>query len=171
MKKWISAILVSCLILAGCGSSIGARDNHYQLPEAESEHTCYLTIECTSILDNKEKLSKEKAAFVPEDGIIVSQTEVDYQPGESVYDFLNRICKENKLHMEASYTPLYDAYYIEGINQLYEFDCGSLSGWTYKVNGIAPNYGCSKYEISDGDDIVWSYTCNLGVDVGAETDE
>lgn len=73
--------------------------------------------------------------------------------------------------MEASYTPLYDAYYIEGINQLYEFDCGSLSGWTYKVNGIAPNYGCSKYEISDGDDIVWSYTCNLGVDVGAETDE
>ena len=62
-----------------------------------------------------------------------------------------------------------DGYYIQGINNLYEFDCGAQSGWMYKVNGWFPNYGCSKYTLEDGDDIVWCFTCNgLGADVGAE---
>ena len=62
---------------------------------------------------------------------------------------------------------MYDSYYIEGINNLYEFDCGSESGWMYKVNGWFPNYGCSAYPLKDGDVIVWCYTCNgLGADVG-----
>ena len=64
---------------------------------------------------------------------------------------------------------MYDSYYIEGINHLYEFDCGEQSGWMYKVNEWFPNYGCSSYELSDGDVIVWCYTCKgLGTDVGAE---
>lgn len=68
--------------------------------------------------------------------------------------------------MESSYTPIYDSAYIEGINQIYEFDCGSESGWMYKVNGWFPNYGCSQYKVSDGDNIAWVYTCDLGTDVG-----
>lgn len=56
--------------------------------------------------------------------------------------------------------------YVEGINNLYEFDCGQLSGWMYNVNGWFPNYGCSKYTVQDGDVINWVYTCNLGKDVG-----
>ena len=55
---------------------------------------------------------------------------------------------------------------VEGINQLYEFDCGELSGWMYSVNSWFPNYGCSQYEVSDGDMIEWRYTCDLGRDVG-----
>ena len=51
-------------------------------------------------------------------------------------------------------------------NQLYEFDCGKLSGWMYNVNGWYPNYGCSQYEVSNGDVIQWRYTCDLGRDVG-----
>ena len=71
--------------------------------------------------------------------------------------------------LEYSWTPMYDSYYIQGINNLYEFDCGAQSGWMYKVNGWFPNYGCSKYTLEDGDDIVWCFTCNgLGADVGAE---
>ena len=61
--------------------------------------------------------------------------------------------------LEYSYTPMYGSYYVEGINHLYEFDCGSQSGWMYKVNGWFPNYGCSSYKLKDGDAIVWSYTC------------
>ena len=56
--------------------------------------------------------------------------------------------------------------YIEGIANLYEFDCGPLSGWMYQVNGWFPNYGCSRYQMQDGDNIAWVYTCDLGNDVG-----
>ena len=60
----------------------------------------------------------------------------------------------------------YGSVYIRGINYLYEFSCGPLSGWMYKVNGEYPNYGCSKYKLKDGDVIEWVYTCDLGQDVG-----
>ena len=70
--------------------------------------------------------------------------------------------------MEFSETPLYGSTYIEGIGNLYEFDCGALSGWMYRVNGTFPNYGCSSYILSDGDVVEWVYTCDLGKDVGGE---
>ena len=67
--------------------------------------------------------------------------------------------------MDANYTPAYKTYYVRGIHQLYELDCGNLSGWTYQVNGIVPNYGCSKYTVKAGDMIAWRYTCDGGKDV------
>lgn len=75
---------------------------------------------------------------------------------------------ERNIQIEYSYTPLYGSYYIEGINHLYEFDCGKQSGWMYKVNGWFPNYGCSSYKLEGGETIVWAYTCKgLGTDIGA----
>ena len=68
--------------------------------------------------------------------------------------------------MESSYTPGYDNYYIEGINQIYEKDCGTKSGWMYCVNGTFPNYGCSDYKLKNGDAVEWRYTCDLGSDIG-----
>ncbi len=68
--------------------------------------------------------------------------------------------------MEASWTPMYNSAYVEGIGNLYEFDCGSGSGWMYRVNWWYPNYGCSRYQLADGDYIEWRYTCDLGADVG-----
>lgn len=49
---------------------------------------------------------------------------------------------------------MYNSAYIEGINNLYEFDCGSLSGWMYKVNEWFPNYGCSRYVLKTA--TMWS---------------
>ena len=38
----------------------------------------------------------------------------------------------------------------------------------YKVNdGWFPNYGCSRYQLRDGDVMEWVYTCDLGKDVGS----
>lgn len=91
---------------------------------------------------------------------------VSFSSGESVHDVLQRVCKDKGIHTESQYTPAYDSAYVEGINQLYEFDCGELSGWMYNVNGWFPNYGCSKYTVSNGDTINWVYTCDLGKDVG-----
>ena len=68
--------------------------------------------------------------------------------------------------MEFRSTPFYDSAYIMGINNIYEFDAGELSGWTYKVNGWYPNYGCSRYQLQPGDEIEWHYTCDLGRDLG-----
>ena len=132
----------------------------------QSSHTCTISIECTTILNNWDDLNEAKADFVPSDGWILYTSEVEYSPGETVYDVLYRVCKDTSIQMSAKYTPAYGSYYVEGINQLYEFDCGELSGWMYSVNGWFPNYGCSQYEVSDGDIIEWRYTCDLGRDVG-----
>ncbi|MBE5956483.1 MAG: DUF4430 domain-containing protein [Lachnospiraceae bacterium] len=128
--------------------------------------TCTISISCKTILDNMDKLDPAKKSFVPSSGWILKKTTVTFEEGESVHDVLKRVCKNKGIHMESSYTPIYDSAYIEGINQIYEFDCGSESGWMYKVNGWFPNYGCSQYKVSDGDNIAWVYTCDLGTDVG-----
>ncbi|MEW8994994.1 DUF4430 domain-containing protein [Clostridium sp.] len=133
---------------------------------SSKKYTCTISIECGTILNNRNDLNKNKVDFVPSNGWILGSKTVEFTPGETVYDILGRVCKESKIQMEASFTPMYSSYYVEGINQLYEFDCGNLSGWMYRVNGWYPNYGCSKYEVNDGDNIEWKYTCDLGRDVG-----
>lgn len=129
-------------------------------------YTCTISISCATILDNMDALDKKKVSLIPADGWILKPVTVFFREGESVFDVLQRVCKEKKIHMEFSNTPVYNSAYIEGIYNLYEFDVGSLSGWTYKVNDWFPNYGCSRYQLKDGDVIVWAYTCNLGKDVG-----
>ena len=129
-------------------------------------HTCTISISCATILDNMAWLDPEKVELVPEDGWILEPTAVTYYEGESVFNVLQRTCKQNRIHMEFENTPIYNSAYIEGINNLYEFDCGELSGWMYKVNDWFPNYGCSRYQLHEGDVICWVYTCNLGIDVG-----
>lgn len=134
--------------------------------EDPATNTATLSISCNTILNNHDKLDKSKASFVPSNGVILGASQVELKSGDSVYDVLVRLTKQAGIQMEASWTPMYDAYYIEGINQLYEFDCGNLSGWMYKVNGWFPNYGASKYKVKKGDVIEWVYTCDLGRDVG-----
>ena len=70
-----------------------------------------------------------------------------------MFNVLVREMKRNKIHMEFENTPIYNSAYIEGIANLYEFDCGELSGWMYKVNDWFPNYGCSRYQLKAGDRI------------------
>ena len=129
-------------------------------------YTCTFSIECSTILNNLDMLDPEKLEMVPSDGVILAEITVVFYEGESVFDVLQRVCRENNIHMEASWTPMYNSAYIEGIHNLYEFDCGALSGWMYRVNGWYPNYGCSRYQLQDGDVVEWRFTCDLGNDVG-----
>ncbi len=132
--------------------------------------TCNITIRCDTILNNMGNLTSGKEQFVPSSGVILGTTTVEFTEGETVFDVLKRVCNIGGIQLEYSWTPMYESYYIEGINNLYEFDCGSQSGWMYKVDGWFPNYGCSSYKLKGGDDIVWCYTCNgLGADVGGPT--
>lgn len=129
-------------------------------------YTCTISIECTAILNSIENLNPDKRELIPADGTILEETQVDFCDGESVFDLLQRVCEENGIHLEAEWTPMYNSAYIEGINNLYEFDCGDLSGWQYRVNGWYPNYGCSRYKLVDGAKVEFRYTCNLGKDIG-----
>ena len=133
-------------------------------PIKEYDNTCTFVIECKTILDNKDKLKKGLEKFVRDDAVIFSKT-VGFDSVEIVYDILRRICDENGIQMEASYTPAFSSYYVEGINNLYEFDCGQGSGWMYSVNGVFPNYGCSSYKPASNDKIAFRYTCELGYDL------
>lgn len=137
-----------------------------QTVDTTKSYTCTLSIECSTILDNLDDLDSDKLDIVPKNGVILSSQTVTFYDGESVYDVLQRVCKKNRIHMESSWTPMYNSAYVEGINNLYEFDCGSGSGWMYRVNGWYPNYGCSRYTLKQGDKVEWRYTCNLGKDIG-----
>lgn len=127
--------------------------------------TCTLSVKCDTILNNLSLLNSEKINIVPKDGIIFAEKTVVFYEGDSVFDLLLREMKTNNIHMEFVNTPLYDSAYIEGIANLYEFDCGKQSGWVYKVNGQLANYGCSLCELKAGDRVEWVYTCNSGADV------
>ncbi len=131
-----------------------------------TSYTCTFSIECSTILNNLDQLDPDKLEMVPSGGVILPKTTVTFYEGESVFDVLQRVCKENGIHMEAAWTPIYNSAYVEGIHNLYEFDCGALSGWMYKVNGWYPNYGSSRYQLKDGDVVEWRYTCDLGNDIG-----
>jgi hypothetical protein len=129
-------------------------------------YTCTLSIRCDTILNNMNICAPNKVSMVPASGaIMVTRTCVFYE-GENVYDVLQRECRSSGIHMSARWTPIYNSVYVEGINNLYEFDVGRLSGWMYKVNGWFPNYGASRYLLQNGDVIEWVYTCDLGRDVG-----
>lgn len=135
---------------------------------SNGEYSCTISISCAVLLDNMDYLDPEKAELVPKDGWILNPLKVTFYEGESVFNVLQRTCKQNKIHMEYMDTPLYNSAYIESINNIYEFDAGEQSGWMYEVNGWFPNYGCSRYELKDGDVINWVYTCDLGKDVGGD---
>lgn len=137
-----------------------------QPQEEEPALTCTLSIRCGAILDNWDWLDPDKAELVPADGVILAPEEVPFEEGETVFDLLRRQTRAHGIHMEATFTPGYGSSYVEGIANLYEFDCGQQSGWVYLVNGVSPGYGSSQYVLSPGDVVEWAYTCDLGHDVG-----
>ncbi|MDD4688411.1 MAG: DUF4430 domain-containing protein [Eubacteriales bacterium] len=131
-----------------------------------SQNTCTLSINCGTILNNMELLADEKRSIIPPNGVILSETTVDIKQGDTVFDVLLRETTNRKIHMEFTPNPLLNSSYIEGIANIYEFECGELSGWMYRVNGVFPGYGSSSYGVKNGDKIEWIFTCDVGYDVG-----
>ncbi len=135
------------------------------------KNICTLEIRCDTILKNMDKLHPSKQDFVPSDGIIFSKSEIEFDEGESAFQVLLRVTRENKIHMEFVNTPGLNSSYVEGIANIYEFDCGAESGWMYNVNGKFPSVGSSAYIINDGDTISYLYTINRGHDIGGYVEE
>jgi len=135
------------------------------------EKTVTISISCGTIKDHLDVFDQSKLEILPADGVIVPETQVEIGEGDTVFDVLLAVTKDERIHMEYVSTPIYSSNYIEGIGNIYEIDAGPLSGWMYKVNGEFPNYGCGRYVVEAGDRIEWVYTCDLGRDIGGDWNE
>ena len=134
----------------------------------KQENFCTLSINCLTILNNLDMLDEEKIPYIPPNGIVLEEKSVPISEGDTVFDVLLRETKNNSIHLEFTKNPTLNSAYIEGIANLYEFDCGELSGWMYRVNGEFPQCGCSSYSVTPNDNIEWVYTCSFGKDVGGD---
>lgn len=128
-----------------------------EITEPEKKETVSVVVECSDLLSNMEFLKEEKRLLVPENGIIFSKNEIAVQENESAFDILKRELINSGIHIEFSLSPVYNSVYIEGINNIYEFDCGERSGWKYSVNGKYPPVASSEYKVKSGDKIVFTY--------------
>ncbi len=163
-KRSVKSFLPVIALTAAAAVFVGVTD--FQLAEdyyqsdlsasAEITGTVTLAIRCDTVAG--------KAAHIPENGVILAETEVPIHNGDTVFDVLTAAARTHTIHMEYSGTP--ELAYVSGIGNLYEFDFGDLSGWVYHVNGESTSVGCGEYEAEDGDVIEWLYSCNLGEDVG-----
>ncbi len=177
MKKDLLAVCIAILLIVFVctGTKIQSVDDYYLThidDITEDSETVFLSIECSTILENWDDLDPalRYEKYVPSDGVILAKTEYVLRSKDTVYDILNRAVRHNRIQMEyqGANENSFGSVYIQGINYLYEFSCGPLSGWMYRVNGKFPNYGCSKYQLKDGDVVEWIYTCDLGRDVGSD---
>lgn len=132
----------------------------------KAEHTVSLLISCENAVKPDSGLADSIRAELPGDGLIFYSQEFEIERGDTVYDIISRACHENGIPMESSRIAMSSDMYIEGIANLYEFDCGQLSGWMYSVNGDFPQLSTSQVEVNDGDEIRLLYSCNIGRDVG-----
>ena len=148
------------------GSEKNDKSEEKNIEKSETgELKCTLDIRCNTVFDNLSKLEDGKEEFIPEDGIILSE-EVEFSKGETAFEILKRVLKEKKIPFEFEKSPTQNAIYIEGINNLYEFDCGELSGWLYSINGKFPEKSIGNYKPQNGDKIEIMYSCDSGEDVG-----
>ena len=128
-----------------------------EAPQAAT-FSCTISISCTDVLNHMDQLDPAKAGLIPSSGYLMGTTTITVTEGETVYDVLRRACSNAGIPLDAN---PYGSAYVRGINNLYEFDCGSISGWKYSVNGVYPSYGCSSYVLQEGDSIQWTFLTGL----------
>ena len=116
-----------------------------------------ITIRCDTLIGKAEGIYDAKSAT------ILELEEFEIVEGDSVYDILIEAAKKHGIRIENDGGAV--NAYIVGIEDIYEYDHGDLSGWNYRVNGEICSVGCAQYKLSDGDVIEWLYTCESGRDL------
>lgn len=156
IKNLIVIIVITFIAIAFVLFTDFSTKNEYYSNTSSKENaigTVTISIKCDTIPD-------KSAEHIPDDGVILNDTELQIKNGDTVYDILLEATAKNKIHLETSgstQTP-----YIEGISNIYEYDFGDLSGWMYYVNRISPSVSCGEYKLSAGDKIEFLYTCDMG---------
>lgn len=126
---------------------------------------CYITIICHTLVSRREELPSSLKKLVPSSGVILEKTKMKIQSSDSALDITKRATKNAGIHLSYQGNTQYNTAYVDGINNIYEKDVNSRSGWLYQINGNVQSKGCSAYKVKAGDVITWAYTCNLGKDL------
>lgn len=156
------ALVTGAAVVIVLVTNISSPEEYYSGEKKHKENaigTVTMEIRCDTIAG--------KAENIPADGVILAPTAFDIEAGDTVFDILTEAAQTYGIQVEntGSSGGSHGMVYIAGINYIYEFDFGDLSGWVYHVNGITPSRNCGEYVLSDGDKIEWLYTCELGHDL------
>lgn len=130
-------------------------------------------IDISSVLSNpnlsqsvKERLENSNPYVKDYKMLVPSYSSVTVKEGSTVLDVLELVLEtERKGSSDFAANPNATAgvknsvygKYVYSICGLAEKDCGSMSGWTYKVNGKMPSVSADKYVLKSGDKIEWVY--------------
>ena len=155
--KILGLLLFLLILLTGCGE------------QKKVIGTVTVSIRCDTVIANGMHKEEKWEGILPEDGCILPETEIEICEGDTVFDILLTARDEHGVHME--YSGGEKTEYIEGIGNLYERDGGRWSGWMFSVNGEYVDVGCGQHKLQDGDTVEWNYTCDLGLDLNAASEE
>lgn len=159
MKKILLLFITIIMMLSMTACvKIEGRKSFYTVKPIETEKRVLLSVDCSDIISNLDKLDDSLLDHIPEYGLIIPDDEYPFESGDTVYDVLLRAAKENKVQLESK--GFFGSREIEGINYIYNSSCGNGSRWIYKVNGQVQQPVCSEYKVKDGDIIQWIYVCN-----------
>jgi hypothetical protein len=119
--------------------------------------------------DDPEQVSSVTVSIVgPEDnGVIMKATVVEIEEGETVLDVLRKAARQNNIPI--SVRGRKSTAYVEGIDNLFEFDHGAKSGWLYRVNGSMYSQSAGSFTVKPDDVIEWLYTLDMGRDIDDDT--
>ncbi len=149
----IAAALMAAVFLMDVQSA----DSYYvaAVTKENAVGTVTLSIRCDT--------AAGRAGHIPADGVILPPTTLPIAQGDTVYTLLTDAARSFGFHQDSSGGP--GMMYVHGIDNLYEFDFGDLSGWLYRVNGETYSLGCDQYILHSGDTVEWRYTLEMGRDI------
>ena len=162
VDRIILIVMFICGILAAIMVNAKSPEEYYGATPAPKENAIgkvTISITCDAIKGEDNK-------YIPKDGVILPATSYEICEGETVYDILIEAARYNNIHIDND-TASVNAY-IKGINYIYHFDFGELSGWEYRVNSVTPSQGCQSYVLKDGDVIEWVYVLDIGIAEGGD---
>ncbi len=136
----IIAIVIGGVLIAGVLLiNIESTDEHFKTVSKE-QAIGEVTVSVSCPAANKD--------FIPRQSFPLAD-------GETAFDILTQAAKENNITVAFSKSG--GDVYVTAIGGIGEFDYGSMSGWTYTVNGETPPISASAFSLSDGDVIEWIY--------------
>ncbi|MDD6339292.1 MAG: DUF4430 domain-containing protein [Butyrivibrio sp.] len=107
-------------------------------------------------IDTSGEIATNVSIAGPE-GEIFAEGRVLVNEGDTAFDQLVKILKQNRINLDYSKNPITGDIYVRGIGGISEFAYGSKSGWTYRINGEYPGVACNAYRIKENDLIEWIY--------------
>jgi len=160
IKNYVAVLLI------GCAAAVFVLTTEFK--SADEYYTGQTVVKSDPVGQVTMSISCEKALghtalSLPLDGVVLAKTQFAIAQGDTVYTILTETAQTYGIRLDISGPQ--GMKYVTGVEHLYEYGCGDLSGWVYLVNGERASIGCDQYVLADGDVIEWHYTLEMGNDL------